>query len=434
MELSRESLEIFYAAFMKGDGHRNRKTGAHGVSLACEGLIDDIQEIASKLGLRSTRRAITVAGKYKAWRLSVHGRQRKLIACPSNFTQERYVGPVHCLTVPATGTFLCRYRGQVFWSGNSESQYTFLFTRLRRARTGELGKVPLRMRSASNPGSSGHLWVFNRFVNDDTRHEGVVYVPSRMQDNPSTDIEEYKESLKNVDPITRRQMEEGDWSAVEGGRFKREWFNRRWRWDANGLDIVLEDNRGPYKFRLAGAPLFVSCDPASSSKTSADFTVFGVWANTPRGDLVWVDCIRRQVDIPDQPKLLEEVYRKHRFKAIGIEAVASNQSMFQFAQRMMLPAVRLTPKGQDKLAHAQQAMILAEQGMVWLPCPSANPTFPFDEVLAELTLFTGTKADRNDDVADALSYGCDMRLKMKYMSGGAAESPGSFNPLTRQRW
>ena len=42
-----------------------------------------------------------------------------------------------------------------------ESQYTYLFSRLRRLGDSE---VPLRMRSASNPGGEGHEWVRARFV------------------------------------------------------------------------------------------------------------------------------------------------------------------------------------------------------------------------------------------------------------------------------
>lgn len=312
------------------------------------------------------------------------------------------------------------------------SQYTFLFSRLRKPSGGELSKVPLRMRSASNPGASGHQWVFERFVNEDTKKADAVYVPSLMDDNPSCNIEEYRASLANVDPITRRQMEHGDWSAVEGGRFKREWF-KRWRWADDGTGIVLNDHRGPYHFDIRNAPLFASCDPAASASTAADFTVFGVWANTPRGDLVWVDCIRRQVDIPDQPKLLAEVCAKHKLMAIGIEAELSNRAMYQFAERMMLPVVRMTTKGKDKLARANIAMIHAEAGRIWIPEQSANPSFPVDDVLAELSLFTGTKKDRRDDCVDVLSYGCELREKLGYATMGKQERPGWYDSVSRVR-
>ncbi len=42
-----------------------------------------------------------------------------------------------------------------------ERQYTYLFSRLRTTRD---NPVPLRMRSASNPGNRGHDWVKTRFT------------------------------------------------------------------------------------------------------------------------------------------------------------------------------------------------------------------------------------------------------------------------------
>jgi len=43
----------------------------------------------------------------------------------------------------------------------SESQYTYMFSRLRRLKG---SNVPLRMRGASNPGGYGHEWVKQRFI------------------------------------------------------------------------------------------------------------------------------------------------------------------------------------------------------------------------------------------------------------------------------
>ncbi len=43
----------------------------------------------------------------------------------------------------------------------AESQYTYMFSRLRRLKG---SSVPLRMRGASNPGGYGHEWVKQRFI------------------------------------------------------------------------------------------------------------------------------------------------------------------------------------------------------------------------------------------------------------------------------
>ncbi|MET0039306.1 phage terminase large subunit [Dehalococcoides mccartyi] len=103
----------------------------------------------------------------------------------------------------------------------SERQYRFLFSRLRRP---DNSNIPLRIRSASNPGGAGHDWVKQRFVTEGLSH-GRIFIPAKLDDNPSLDREAYIKSLNNLDPVTRQQLLNGDWSArTTGSMFKREWF------------------------------------------------------------------------------------------------------------------------------------------------------------------------------------------------------------------
>jgi len=103
----------------------------------------------------------------------------------------------------------------------TETQYRYLFSRLRRL---EGLYVPLRMRSASNPGNIGHDWVKRRFLIEGTE-QGRVFIPAKLHENPHLDRENYILSLSELDPITRRQYLDGDWTARHGGsKFLREWF------------------------------------------------------------------------------------------------------------------------------------------------------------------------------------------------------------------
>jgi len=109
-----------------------------------------------------------------------------------------------------------------------ELQYRYLFSRLRRPESGPLSRVRLRMRSTSNPGGDGHEWVKRDFMdspwNADT-NERRLFIPARLADNPKLDVEAYRKSLARLDPVTRKQLEDGDWTARHGGSFfKREWF------------------------------------------------------------------------------------------------------------------------------------------------------------------------------------------------------------------
>jgi predicted phage terminase large subunit-like protein len=102
-----------------------------------------------------------------------------------------------------------------------ETMYRFLFSRLRRLAG---FPVPVRMRSASNPGGVGHDWVKSRFI-DTFPTARRLFIPARLADNPSLDREEYTESLMELDPIDRARILAGDWSTrPEGGRFQRDWF------------------------------------------------------------------------------------------------------------------------------------------------------------------------------------------------------------------
>ena len=103
----------------------------------------------------------------------------------------------------------------------TESQYKYLFTRLRRLQGLD---VPLRMRCAANPDGIGFEWVKRRFVNPGSPER--PFVASRLSDNPHLDQAAYEASLQELDPVTRARYLRGDWEVrPEGKKFKREWFD-----------------------------------------------------------------------------------------------------------------------------------------------------------------------------------------------------------------
>ncbi len=110
----------------------------------------------------------------------------------------------------------------------SETQYIYLLSRNRK---NEGCKIPLRMRSATNPGGVGHIWVKKRFINP-TKEERMKdpeygnFIPSRLEDNPHINKESYIENLNRMDPVQRKQLRDGDWEITESGNmFKKIWFN-----------------------------------------------------------------------------------------------------------------------------------------------------------------------------------------------------------------
>lgn len=116
-----------------------------------------------------------------------------------------------------------------------EDFYTFMFQRKRRL---ENSQVPVRVRSATNPGREGHVWVKDRFITNPTYVDPIdgsiktrLFIPAKLDDNPHIDREEYIRSLMQLDPISREQILNGDWNVRhEGMKFKREWFQFTDKW------------------------------------------------------------------------------------------------------------------------------------------------------------------------------------------------------------
>ena len=109
-------------------------------------------------------------------------------------------------------------------TGFSLGQFSFITSRLRRLAGSQ---IPERIRAASNPGDVGHDWVKSRFpISPESEvHEARSFVPAKLGDNPHLDRETYTQTLMDLDPVTRAQLLNGDWSARRpGGYFKREDF------------------------------------------------------------------------------------------------------------------------------------------------------------------------------------------------------------------
>lgn len=115
-------------------------------------------------------------------------------------------------------------------------QIIYLFSRLRRLKGHQ---VPVRFRLASNPGGISHNEIKRKYVDPKTRKKGVAFIPAGLADNPYLEEEEYKDSLSNLDLITRQQLMNGDWNVhQEGSMFRREcWQLANDRWGKDEVSI-----------------------------------------------------------------------------------------------------------------------------------------------------------------------------------------------------
>lgn len=202
--------------------------------------------------------------------------------------------------------------------------------------------------------------------------------------------------------------------------FKREYFRLRWHFGHSAGQIVLpsgDDRQPDYRFDASACLRFATIDAAAAAKTSADHTACVVFVLSPRGDLVILDCILRQVDIPDQPKVLAEIQAKHAPPVIGIERCGANAAMYQFARKLGYSAVALDPGKDDKLVRANAAIMRASEGGIWLPADGLIPDFDVPDFISELVMFRGDGKGRDDRV-DCLVYAFRLMPMLPSLSRG----------------
>jgi predicted phage terminase large subunit-like protein len=233
----------------------------------------------------------------------------------------------------------------------SEYQYRFLFSRLRRLKGVH---IPLRVRSASNPGGRGHDWVRRRFV--DPGSPSRPFIPSRIIDNPHLDQDEYRRSLSHLDSVTRAQLEHGDWSArTSGAYFRREWFEI--------VDAMPADCDVVRYWDLAASDPSESSDPDWTAGAKVGVSGDGIYylADVERFRLRPHPRDQRIRSVAEEDGTAVMVY-------IEEEPGASGKSQTDHFIRTVLPgfAVRADRPTGDKLVRARPLSAQAEAGNVRL--------------------------------------------------------------------
>jgi phage terminase large subunit-like protein len=233
------------------------------------------------------------------------------------------------------------------------------------------------------------------------------------------------ESAKKRLGLIYRAKHQQDPTSAEGYRFKAKDF-RYWRWD--GDYIILKHGDSPeYRFHATKEIKFrfATADGAASAKTSADHTVASSWLVTQRYDLLWIGCRRVQLEIPEQPKIVQEEYIRHGCEFVDIEALMANVALYQLCSRMPGMIVNGFKPNGDKLANATPALVFCQAGRLWLPDDDAaeRVNFPIEEVQAEMLSFTGIEdQDEHDDIVDTLARGVRRLNDNEQPTGGSAPS------------
>lgn len=285
-------------------------------------------------------------------------------------------------------------------------QYTFMFSRLRRLKG---AKVPIRMRAASNPGGIGHEWVRDRFITN--RANGRVFIPAKLKDNPHVDQDAYYRMLGELDPVTREQLEEGNWDArPDGGLFFRRNFQtfierpepivalrvRAW-------DLAATPGDGD---RTVGARFALDLD---RRKVYVEDVVRGQWGSADRNKIIYKTALMDQ-DFPGTPTI--QLLERQPGEAGKTEA----ESMAAFLGRF--PVEFISPTGSKYVRSMPYQAASANQRIVLVKAPWNEPFI--EEHVGWLGSVNRSEIDDQVD-AGSMAYN---RLYPEVSSSGAFTTKG----------
>jgi predicted phage terminase large subunit-like protein len=300
-------------------------------------------------------------------------------------------------------------------TGFTQTQYDFLFSRLRKPNTSSrlaadgvgIADVPLRMRSASNPGGPGHMWVRRKLVTRATRRPGAVFIPALLQENPHLDEVSYTRSLMHLGATERARLLRGDWSARDAGSmFDGAWFivleryepspdMRRVRyWDLAATEPG-PGNLDPdwtAGMRMAWRPMPTLAQPLHSVDAEANGVV-------PRGSFVMehVEHFRRSAARTKQAVIETAIADGPQTHVILEQEPGSSGKLVVDDIARSLPGfvVRGVRSTGDKETRATISAAAAENKLIYVVDGSW-----LDETIDELEAFPNGE---HDDIVDALS-------------------------------
>lgn len=190
------------------------------------------------------------------------------------------------------------------------------------------------------------------------REPGEALWPERY------DLAELKRIKKTVGSYWWNALYQQKPSPAAGNKFKRAWFRY---FEIDDEHVVLHtpgEEQERKRVPLNQCWCFQTCDPAASTKTSADYFVLATWLVTPNRDLLLRDIIRTRLEGPDQPKLFEQGYRRWNPKLQGVETKNMGLTLYQELRRKGLPVLDLKAET-DKETRALPVMARMEAGTVY---------------------------------------------------------------------
>ncbi len=309
--------------------------------------------------------------------------------------------------------------------------YLFMFSRLRRTVD---NPVPLRIRSASNPGNIGHAWVKKRFVPPDFTGitpgdmkvfdvAGRKFVPALIDENKSIPRQEYEKTLSHLPPVTRARLLAGDWQIAESLQIPDAWLltyaqqgDLMYPLDAAGNKLPPIDERDCRRFATVDTA-GTSRDKAEESKGKPrSWSVCEVWDFDRAGKRLFLRNVLRQRFGWNELKLrVPEFLRLNRCNRVKVENAHVGQPLYDELRAAGFQAELVGPTlpgmidgwrgAKLERAIASGFLTMLEQGRIFIPKETglAKERDWLPSYRLELTSWTGAP-DETCDQIDASSY------------------------------
>ena len=216
-------------------------------------------------------------------------------------------------------------------------------------------------------------------------------------------VEELKRQLGPYGTAGQLQQEP---SPHGGGLILRDWIKHYTTLENGTLDV------GDYRIDPWNCVRFCTVDPAITEKdlenqNDPDYTVMAAWAvfASTRGVLLLLlDLVRGRMQGPEIVSTMKALHQHWKFSVIGVEAIAFQKMLAQYAKREGLPIREIGQKedciyriDKDKHSRVIGATPLMADGRFYVPTYAPW----LGDLISELIVFPNAA---HDDIADVVAY------------------------------
>ena len=235
-------------------------------------------------------------------------------------------------------------------------------------------------------------WFYRLWQDAETREDWERFKFSTV-DNPAIDPKELESAKEEIGSLTFAQEYEAEFVNEGTQLFRPEWF-QYYSPAVRGAKIDDE------LYEFDNMTRYATVDLATSTKQTADYTVFTAFAHDQNENKLFViDMLRKRMEAPDIIPAMKKFYKKNNLDWIGIERAGFQLSIIQFAKREGIN-VRELKADRDKRSRAMPLSAKMESGQVFFPDdPMENWVHEAEREL--LTFPLGA----HDDIVDTLAYG-----------------------------